>query len=55
MVLLKEGIEMIDVDEALERISNDDDDVICREYELRPQIIANLIENVAKITEKHKE
>lgn len=44
---------MIDVDEALERISNDDDDVICREYELRPQIIANLIENVAKITEKH--
>ena len=44
---------MINIKEVLERLSNGADDVICREYELRPQIIAELIENVAKITKEY--
>ena len=31
---------MINIKEVLERLSNGADDVICREYELGPQIIA---------------
>ena len=31
---------MIDIDEVLERLSNGAEDVICKEYELRPQKIA---------------
>lgn len=44
---------MIVLKEVLERLSNGADDVICREYELRPQIIAELIENVAKRTKEY--
>ena len=44
---------MVNVNEAFEKLSNGDDDVICREYELRPQAIASLIEEVAKKTKHH--
>ena len=43
---------MIDIDEVLERLSNGAEDVICKEYELRPQKIAELTKSVAEKTEK---
>lgn len=43
---------MIDIDEVLERLSNGAEDVICKEYELRPQKIAEITKSVAEKTEK---
>lgn len=44
---------MIEINSVLKKLSEGADDVIGREYELRPQVIAQLIECVSKRTEEN--
>lgn len=44
---------MIEINSVLKKLSDGADDVIGREYELRPQVIAQLIECVSKRTEEN--
>ena len=44
---------MIEINSVLKKLSDGADDVIGREYELRPQVIAQLIECVSKRTKEN--